>query len=209
MLPSSEPSSPPAAGGADAYAARLLSGLDAALGEGRVAPAPGPAGDGAAGGHAGWAASGAMALSGRPDGPPLLPPADSPAAMSGALAAFVALAAAGAERGLDGDALGALDAPALLGERAALLGLARRGSTSAGGRCRLLRASDGYVAINLAREGDRDLLLLSLAVAGEPASEEETWALVERSVRERTGAAVSAGARTARRAGRGAPERRG
>jgi crotonobetainyl-CoA:carnitine CoA-transferase CaiB-like acyl-CoA transferase len=145
-------------------------------------------------GPEGWARSGAMELSGRPGGPPLLAPADLAGAMSGALSALAILASCGARRGLCGDSLAALDAPALLGERAALLGLTRRGSTSAGGRCRLLRAADGYVAMNLARESDRELLLVSLEIAGRPGDEEETWGLVESAVRARRRAALAAGA---------------
>jgi hypothetical protein len=51
-----------------------------------------------------------------------------------------------------------LDGPALLGERAALLELKRRGATSPGGSCRLLRASDRWIAVNLARPDDLALL---------------------------------------------------
>jgi crotonobetainyl-CoA:carnitine CoA-transferase CaiB-like acyl-CoA transferase len=93
-----------------------------------------------------WARSGAMALTGRRDGPPRVCP--------GPLASRAA-AAASLLDGLSEGRLGQLDGPALLGERAAILGLRRRGTTSPGGSCRLLRARDGYVALNLARPDDR------------------------------------------------------
>jgi hypothetical protein len=57
-----------------------------------------------------------------------------------------------------GERLG-VDGPALLRERAAILGIEAQGTTSAGGTCRLLRAGDGsWVALNLARRGDVELL---------------------------------------------------
>jgi hypothetical protein len=46
----------------------------------------------------------------------------------------------------------------LLGERAAAGRLTRQGSTSCGGAGRLLRAVDGWVAVNLARDDDLDLV---------------------------------------------------
>ena len=87
-----------------------------------------------------WAASGAMALTGDPEGPVFVPPdrvADR----------IVAL----------GEPFG-VDALALLGERAAIAGLSRRGSTSCGGAARLLPAADGWVAVNLARADDVALI---------------------------------------------------
>jgi hypothetical protein len=73
-----------------------------------------------------WARSGAMALTGRSDAAPRVAPAAVAAAMERAAASF---RAAAARRG----AALALDGPALLGERAALGGLGRRGRTSVGG----------------------------------------------------------------------------
>ena len=67
--------------------------------------------------------------------------------------AWLALAALCTER-LDP----AMDAFRLLGERAAIAGLVRRGRVSAGRACRLLETADGMLAINLAREADRELL---------------------------------------------------
>jgi len=97
-----------------------------------------------------WAGSGAMALTGAADGSPLLAPAPLAGAARAACAALVALGG--------GQALAALDAPALLGEHGAVWGLRRGGAVSPGGSCRLLRARDGWLALNLARPDDRALL---------------------------------------------------
>ena len=83
-----------------------------------------------------WADSGAMALTGPPDcalGPP-------------------APLVNGVER--LGRRLANLDALALLGEREAILGLARDGAISCGGGCRLLPTADGWLALTLARPED-------------------------------------------------------
>lgn len=57
-----------------------------------------------------------------------------------------------------GAALG-VDGPALLRERAEILGIEPAGTVSAGGTCRLLPARDGqWVAMNLARRSDVELL---------------------------------------------------
>jgi hypothetical protein len=55
-------------------------------------------------------------------------------------------------------ALRDLDGAALLGEHAAAFGYVRRGRLSPGGTCRLLRAADRWIALNLAREDDVALL---------------------------------------------------
>jgi hypothetical protein len=91
-----------------------------------------------------------MALTGPPDGPPRLAPGPLASCAHGAFRALRAVAG-------DGSASD-LDAPALLGERAALLGLTRHGTVSAGGSCRLLRAADGWVAVSLTRPDDLALL---------------------------------------------------
>jgi hypothetical protein len=93
-----------------------------------------------------WAASGAMALTGRTDGPPLLAPGPLATCARGAVDAIRLLAG---ERWTS-----ELDGPALLGERAAILGLTRRGTISAGGSCRIIEAADGWIAISLARVDD-------------------------------------------------------
>lgn len=75
-----------------------------------------------------WAASGAMSITGRAEGPPELAPAPVATVARGAIAALAGVTEA--SRVLDADALRVLDAPALLGERAAIAGQSRRGSTS-------------------------------------------------------------------------------
>jgi hypothetical protein len=76
------------------------------------------------------------ALCGRADGPPLAPP----------MSLLERVDALGNELGVD--------ALALLTERAALLGLTRRGDVSCGGATRLLPTLDGWLAVSLAREDD-------------------------------------------------------
>jgi hypothetical protein len=104
-----------------------------------------------------WAASGMMALTGRPDvalGPPapLVP---------------------GVEQ--LGAAFPGLDALALLGERAALSGLGRQGTTSCGGGCRLLAARDGWIALSLARPEDHEALEAWLECEPLPIPESQRW----------------------------------
>ena len=101
-----------------------------------------------------WAASGLMALTGRADGPALT----GPAPIADRLADLGELLA------VLSDGRIAVDAPALCGERAALLGLGRRGRTSPGGACRLVRAVDGWLAVNLPRPDDVALLPAWLGV---------------------------------------------
>ena len=55
-------------------------------------------------------------------------------------------------------AIASLTGDRLLGERAALNGFRIPGRRSAGGQCQLLAARGGWVALNLARDSDRDLL---------------------------------------------------
>lgn len=67
-------------------------------------------------------------------------------------------AALDAAAGALGDALD-VDGPAILRERSEILGIAPAGQVSAGGTCRLFPACDGqWIAINLARRSDTDLL---------------------------------------------------
>ena len=85
-----------------------------------------------------------MELTGRPDGPGLgAPPA---------LVDLVELAAGVVDRRSGGRA--AVDGLALLGERAALGNLTRRGTTSCGGSTRLVRTADSWLAVSLARPDD-------------------------------------------------------
>src|SRR5215468_8555260 len=94
-----------------------------------------------------WARSGAMCLTGRAGGPPLAIGAPVTAHVEAMGAAFER---ASAQRGSPVE----LDWGALLGERAAIAGHTRSGRTSPGGSCHLLQASDGWIAVNLARPSD-------------------------------------------------------
>ena len=106
-----------------------------------------------------WASCGGMWLTGRRDGRPL----GVPAGVTWVLAAAAErLRAATATVGTEV----AVDGPALLGERAALAGLERRGDVSCGGATRLLQAADGWVAVALPRADDLDLLPAWLGVDG-------------------------------------------
>ena len=148
-------------GAAADYAAHLLaSGGDAVV---RRPGAPDPAPDLA------WARSGAMALCGPAESAPRLAAGPLASCADGAARALAALA------GREG--LATLDGAALLGERAASMALRRQGRVSPGGSCRLLRCEDGWVALNLARPEDEDLLpaWLESERADEPA-----WTFAER-----------------------------
>jgi crotonobetainyl-CoA:carnitine CoA-transferase CaiB-like acyl-CoA transferase len=124
--------------------------LDLRMDEGGQRP-----GDGAqlepAGGLEAWAISGMGSLSGRPDGPALAPPAG--------LVDAAAVAAAELERrsALLGHRV-SIDPLATLAERAVVNGFSRRGEISCGGTARLMPATDGWVAVNLARPDDWDLM---------------------------------------------------
>jgi hypothetical protein len=117
--------------------------------------------DGAAPAPIAWARSGAMALTGLADGAPL--------AQTAALAAWADARAAELCVRM-GTPVRSLEGAALLGERAAALGLARRGRVSPGGSCRLLATARGDLAVNLARPDDAALLpaWLERDVAGDP-----------------------------------------
>ncbi|MEO6026557.1 MAG: CoA transferase [Candidatus Binatia bacterium] len=127
-----------------------------------------------------WAASGSMALTGTADGPPALAPGHLAAAAHGAASAFAALAQASLADTLDG--------AALLGERAALLGLSRRGTTSAGGHCRLVRARDGWIAVNLPRPDD----LATVPAWLERACDADPWETITHAAGERAAASLVA-----------------
>ncbi len=111
-----------------------------------------------------WALSGAMTLTGTPDCP-FGPPAGFVDGVDRLASSF---------RGLDG--------PALLGERAALMGLWRRGAVSCGGSCRLLPHAGGWAAVSLPRQEDRDLVPAWLELASMPPSEPAVWAAVARAL---------------------------
>lgn len=130
----------PGDGAANAYARALLAALGAEV----------DAMPGAASAHPAlaWARSGLMALTGPADGAAQLCPFPLAACADGVVAAIDAIA----PRPL------AVSGAALLGERAASAGHRRAGAVSAGGSCRLLRAGDGWLALNLARPDDWSLL---------------------------------------------------
>ena len=126
---------------ASGYGNRLLQDAGAAV---RVAPHPET--------HPAlrWAQCGAMALTGEPGEAPQVCPVPLAAYADGILEALRALQPA-AE-------FGDLRGAQLLSERAALARLRRGGVVAAGGSCRLLRAGDGWLALNLARPSDWELL---------------------------------------------------
>lgn len=101
-----------------------------------------------------WAHSGAMALTGRSQGPPVMCPAALASCVEGLRQAFSLLS------GVEG-----LPGCETLGERAAASVLQRNAAISVGGACRLLRAADGWLALNLTRDADWDLLPAWLACA--------------------------------------------
>jgi hypothetical protein len=98
-----------------------------------------------------WAQSGAMALTGWPDEAPQWPEGDVIGRLGRSADLLSSLA-----RALGADV--AVDVGGLLTQRATARGFARRGSTSVGGHARLIRTADGWMAMNLARESDLDLL---------------------------------------------------
>ncbi len=90
-----------------------------------------------------------MALTGWPDRPPLLAP-------PGLVDRLDALTASVTSAGWGHRV--ALDWPSVITGRAAIAGLSRQGRRSANGSCRLLPTADGWVALNLARAADEDLI---------------------------------------------------
>jgi hypothetical protein len=119
----------------------------------------------------GWAASGGMALTGHADGVPVV----SPAAGFGLLGLVVRqLAEATRATGLEVRA----DPAELLAGRAALAGFTRRGRVSAGGSARLMRAADGWCAVNLSRAEDVAAVPAVLGMLGTD-STGEAWDALE------------------------------
>lgn len=157
---------------AQRYAQRLLDAAGAAPLRAPVAPVRHPART--------WSRSGLMALTGLPGEAPAMCPVPLTAMADGALAALAALAPEGALDGCDG--------AALLAERAAIAGHTRRGAVSPGGACRLMDTRDGALALNLARDEDRELLpawlqrddLAGEAALGEAVRQQTMHDLVER-----------------------------
>jgi hypothetical protein len=107
-----------------------------------------------------WAQSGAMALTGLPDHP--LGPPD------------------GLVEGIDrlARSFPGLNGLALLGERAALMGLWRRGATSCGGSCRLLPSGSDFMAVSLPRAEDMEAVPAWLELDEVPESVPATWSTV-------------------------------
>ena len=127
-----------------------------------------------------WAASGGMALTGWPDRAPRPPP-------SPVLSRTTRLAAALADATSHVGARVEVDVPTALFGRAALLGGQRGGTTSVGGSCQLLRAADGWVAVNLARVADVEVVP---ALVEHPV--DDPWAALAEHVRTRPAASVAA-----------------
>jgi hypothetical protein len=120
-----------------------------------------------------WACSGAMVLTGEPALPPMRPAGRPATVARGADIAFEALTGA------------VVDGPALLGERAAIMGLSRAGQVSCGGQARLLPCADGWWTVNLAR----DLDLLPAMIGREV---QDPWRDVEEWGRQRPAAEIIA-----------------
>ena len=125
-----------------------------------------------------WAASGAMTLSGESDQPPRF------------AATPLAIAAIGAGRAIE--ALrparpGSIDWGALLAERAALVGHTRKGRISAGGAARLLETGDGWIAVQLPRPDDWQLVpaWLEIDLPTELFERDAGWALIDEHLRMR------------------------
>ncbi|WP_280386452.1 CoA transferase [Nocardia wallacei] len=116
-----------------------------------------------------WAASGAMALTGRPQGPPRAAPGSPAAGVSTTLRRIgeSARARTGVRPALPG--------VEVLGERAAIAGLARRGPMSCGGAFRALRTQDGWLGLSLPRATDLELIP---ALTERPAAGEDPWSVV-------------------------------
>jgi crotonobetainyl-CoA:carnitine CoA-transferase CaiB-like acyl-CoA transferase len=127
-----------------------------------------------------WAASGGMALTGWPDRAPRPPPAP----LLSRLAQLAAALADATSR--VGERVDAEVAETLFG-RAALLGGQRAGTTSVGGSCQLLRTADGWVAVNLARIADVEVVP---ALVGSPVG--DPWTALAEHVSTRTAGVVAA-----------------
>lgn len=167
------------------YARELLAPPCAAGGQSRFARLPVDAGDQSPARL--WAACGAMALTGAADGPPRGGTAGIAAAAVGAAAALSAVARDARDRGLAVGGLAEFDAAALLGERAALAGFGRRATISAGGATRLLRCRDGWLAVCLARDEDRQSLgaWLETSFPYDRDCEQPPWSRVAESLADR------------------------
>jgi hypothetical protein len=136
-----------------------------------------------------WALSGAMSLTGAVNGPPDFANGPLASAARGAAIALEALLPNGSLSSRTDPGRVLPDPASLLGERAAIFGLTRRGDHSAGGSARLVATRDAPLAVNLPRDEDWHLLPAWLAVdSATPAAPTKTsapprtdaaWAQVE------------------------------
>lgn len=119
-----------------------------------------------------WARSGLMALTGSRDAAPLFAPRDYCARIAALRHGTEAFAAAAG--------MPITVRETVLTERAALLGLTRNGTLSANGACRMIRAKDGWLAVNLPRDSDMELLpaWLGREIDGVP------WPQIEQAARD-------------------------
>ena len=113
-----------------------------------------------------------MALTGNSDGPPRMCPVALASYAQGVVMALSSLAEVPLSTTLDG--------ARLLGERAAIAGYRRNGSISAAGTCQFVEASDGWIAINLARSDDWAMLS---ALCGEQINPD--WSHLASAIRDR------------------------
>jgi crotonobetainyl-CoA:carnitine CoA-transferase CaiB-like acyl-CoA transferase len=104
--------------------------------------------------------------------------------------AAAAVAAIAELTGREGDQV-QLDLDHVLAFRASLHGWGRRGRISANGTCRILRAGDGWLVVNLARPDD---VLSASAVLGRPAAEETVWDALAAEAAQRPSAGFAAAA---------------
>jgi hypothetical protein len=113
-----------------------------------------------------WSASGLAYLTGDPAGPPDYSRAAVLAAARSVAAEFETLTGV------------RVDAAQELASRAALLGLARRGRTSAGGASRILPTADGWWALTLSRPDDVDAVpaLVEADAVADPWRAVRDWA---------------------------------
>jgi CoA-transferase family III len=138
-----------------------------------------------------WAASGAMSLTGWPGEAPQWPTGDVIGRLDGTARLLGVMA-----RGFGTDLK--VDVGALLTQRAAARGAARSGAVSVGGRCRLVPARDGWVAVNLARPSDLELLpaltggTVRVPACSDPDVPGEVWDGLKEFVRRRPGDEVVA-----------------
>lgn len=132
---------------------------------------------------AAWASSGALSLTGPAERPLVAPDRVT-------LGLFAIAQRIGALSGAIGRRVEA-NPLAVIGERAALRGLIRGGTTSCGGQARLMPTRDGWIAVSLAREEDRNAVGAWLDVPGHPSD----WDTLAATVTHRDAAGLIARAR--------------